>query len=284
MKLMNHRQLQLLQIGNIIAVIITIIINSLANVIPIGGNTTQKIADSIPNLFVPAGLTFAIWGVIYVLTILFAIYLARDLFKKDKITQPFLEKISYLFIIACAANIAWIFLWHYEQIILSILPMLVLFISLLVIYLRLNIGKDTVLIKDKLFIHLPISVYIGWITVATIANVTAVLVTIYDNIGIGEQQILTILILIIATILTILMLLKRKDYAYSAVIIWAFLGIYIKRITNDPVYGVQLEIAYTALVMIVLIAICALIIFFKSNHDKKHYTTSEESRKLLTNQ
>jgi len=271
---MHYRQLQLLQLGNIIAVIITVTINSLTNVLLIGGNTTQEISDNIPNLFVPAGLTFAIWGVIYVLIILFALYLARDLFKTEKITQPYLEKISFFFIISCAANVAWIFIWQYEYVVLSILPMLVLFFSLLYVYLRLDIGRTSVPMKDRLLIYLPISVYLGWITVALIANVTAVLVTLNGNISIGAQQMWTILILVIATVITILMLLKRRDYAYSAVIIWAFIGIYLKRITNDPVYGVQLEIAYTALIMIAVIVVSALIIYFNNYRCAKKLETT----------
>ena len=119
---MNNKFLQLLQIGNIIAVIITIIVNGLANILPIGGKNTGELSDNIPNLFVPAGITFAIWGIIYVLIILFAIYLAKDLFKKEKTTAHFLEKISYFFILTSLANIIWIFLWHYEQVLLSLLP------------------------------------------------------------------------------------------------------------------------------------------------------------------
>ena len=256
---MNNKFLQLLQIGNIIAVIITIIVNGLANILPIGGKNTAELSDNIPNLFVPAGITFAIWGIIYVLTILFAIYLAKDLFKNEKTTTPFLEKISYFFILISIANIIWIFLWHYEQVLLSLLAMLILFASLLLMYLRLNIGKEKVSLKERIFIHVPISVYIGWITVATIANVTAVLVTIgWNGFGISEE-IWTMLVIIVAAIITILMLIKRKDYAYSAVIIWALIGIYLKRIADDQIYGVQIQIAYTAVIAIVIILIVAAI-------------------------
>jgi len=259
---MKNKMLQLLQVGNIIAVILTIIVNSLANTLPIGGKNTGELSDNIPNLFVPTGLTFSIWGIIYILIIIFAIYLAKDLFKKEKITKPFLEKISYFFILASLANILWIFIWHYEQILLSLLAMLLLFFSLLIIYLRLNIGIAKVLMKEKLFIHIPISVYIGWITVATIANVTAVLVTIgWDGFGISEQ-IWTMLVIIIATIITILIIITRKDYAYSAVIIWALFGIYLKRIADDPIYGLQTQIAYTAAISIVVILIIAVISVF----------------------
>jgi hypothetical protein len=260
---MNNKILQLLQVGTIIAVILTIIVNGVANLLPIGGKNTGELSDNIPNLFVPAGITFAIWGIIYVLIILFAIYLAKDIFKKEKTTKPFLEKISFLFILASLANIIWIFLWHYEQIVLSLLAMILLFFSLLMIYLRLNIGIEKVSMREKLFIHVPISVYIGWITVATIANVTAVLVTIgWDGFGISEQ-IWTILIIIVSAIITILILVTRKDYAYSAVIVWALIGIYIKRAADDPVYGIQSQIAYTALIALLVILVIAILSFFQ---------------------
>jgi hypothetical protein len=268
--MVKNRTFQLLQIGYLTAVILTIIVNGLANILPIGGKNTGELSDNIPNLFVPTGITFAIWGVIYVLIILFAIYLVRDLFKKEKTTKPFLEKISYFFILASLANIIWIFLWHYEQILLSLLAMILLFISLLMIYLRLNIGIEKVSMKEKLFVHVPISVYIGWITVATIANVTAVLVTIgWDGFGISEQ-IWTMLVIIAATIITILILITRKDYAYSAVIIWALIGIYLKRIADDPIYGVQTQIAYTAAISIVIILIIAAISAFLQ-YSKKEF-------------
>ena len=186
---MNNRLLQILQIGNLTAVIITIIVNSLANILPIGGKLTGEISDSIPNLFAPAGLTFSIWGVIYILIILFSIYLVRDLFKIEKNTKPFLEKISFLFILASLANILWIFLWHYEEILLSLFAMILLFISLLLIYIRLNIGQEEISFRDKIFIHIPISVYLGWITLATIANLTAVLVIIgWNGFGISDHK------------------------------------------------------------------------------------------------
>jgi len=267
--IMDNKFLKLLQIVNIIAAFLTVIINLLANVIPIGGKYTGELSDNIPNLFVPVGLTFSIWGVIYILIILFALYLARDFFKKEKTTKPFLENISYLFIIAGIANILWIFLWHYEQVLLSLLAMILLFASLLAMYLRLNIGKVTLSLKEKLFIHVPISVYIGWITVATIANVTAVLVTIdWDGFGLSEQ-LWTILVIVVATIITIIILIKRKDYAYSAVIIWALLGIFLKRTTDDPIFGIKIQIAYTTGISIIIIIITVAITLFLRYYNKE---------------
>jgi len=238
----------ILIIANVIAVFATIIVNALANIIPIGGNYTGELSDNIPNLFVPAGLTFAIWGVIYILLILFAAYQIADLIGKIKPKSDYIEKISFWFILASIGNIIWIFLWHYEQIILSILPMLLLFVSLLMIYLRLEIGSRDASKMIRYFIHLPISVYIGWITVATIANVTAVLVTLNVNgLILGEVN-WTILVILVAMIITLFMLYQKKDIFYSLVILWALLGIVIKRVDSHQ------SIAITAAIAMIIIA------------------------------
>ncbi len=267
---MNIKLKPILQIGNIIAVILTIVVNALANILPINNKLTADISDSIPNLFVPAGITFSIWGIIYFLLVVFIIYQSRDLFSKNKIDMPFLNRINYYLIIASIANIAWVFLWHYEQIILSLVPMIVLFLSLLKIYLGLNIGKEKISIKDRLFVQVPFSVYIGWITVATIANVTAVLVTIgWDGFGLSEY-LWTILVLIVATLITLLVIVYRLDLAYSLVIIWALIGIIIKRTNTDTIYGIQTDIAIVAAISIIVISISIIVIFLKKRiADKK---------------
>ena len=243
---------RVLQGSNFIAVILTIAVNSLANILPINGKYTGELSDKIPNLFVPSGITFAIWGVIYLLLILFAIYQSRDFFKKDKIEMPYLTKITPFFILASAANIIWIFLWHYEQVALSLIAMLILLISLIAIYIKLNVGQQQTPLKEKMFIHVPFSVYLGWITVATIANITAWLVIIsWDGFGISDVT-WTIIVLCVATLLTLIILYKRRDIAYSLVIIWALLGIVIKRMQD------QTEIATTATIAIVIIIIAII--------------------------
>ena len=254
---------KLLAIGNITAVSATIIINILANSLPLNGKFTGELSDSYPNLFVPAGLTFAIWGIIYLLLILFAIYQLRILLTKAPKDYEFIQKIGVLFIIGSLGNIAWIFFWHYEQVLLSLGAMLLLFVSLLGIYLRLNIGKASIPMHQKYFVHIPFSVYIGWITVATVANVTALLVDIdWQGFGIDPGT-WTILILAIVTLLTCLILITRKDIAYSFVVIWALLGIYIKRTASDPVFGIRQDIANTAAIAIAIIALFILYVLFE---------------------
>jgi hypothetical protein len=250
---------RLLQIGNILAVIITILINTLAVILPLNGKTTQELSDNLPNLFVPAGITFSIWSIIYILWIVFAIYQARDLFKKEEIDMPFLQQITFLVIVSSIANSAWIFLWHYEYVGLSLLIMIILLISLLAIYIRLNIGKSNVTMTEKLCVQVPFSVYLGWITVATIANVTAFLVSVnWDGLGISDLN-WTIIIIAVGTLLTILMLALRKDIAFSLVVLWAFLGIWMKRMTQ-PTTTTDVNVATTTSIALVIIVACLLVV------------------------
>jgi len=254
---MNPNKKSLLQIFNLLAVFATIFVNFLANALPLNGKYTGELSDSYPNLFVPAGLTFAVWGLIYLLLIFFGFYQARDLFKKEKISMPFLDKISYYFILASIANILWIFAWHYEKVALSLILMMVLFLSLLTIFLRLDIGKTILAKKERFFVQMPFSVYLGWITVATIANVTALLVSInWDGFGVS-QVIWTMIVIIVALIITLLMIITRKDVAYSLVVVWALLGIYIKR--TDISSGIQNDIALTAAVSAILIVLAIIV-------------------------
>jgi hypothetical protein len=243
---------RILQAGNILAAFITIAVNALAVILPLNGKTTQELSDALPNFFVPAGITFSIWGIIYILWIVFAMYQARDMLKKEEINMPFLSQITWLFLLSGIANSAWIFLWHYEHVGLSVLMMLLLLASLIAIYTRLKIGKSMVSMKEKLCVHVPFSVYLGWITVATIANITAYLVSIqWDGFGI-DQLTWTIIVIAVGTLLTYLMLALRKDLAFSLVVLWAFFGIWMKRMTQ-PNTLTDVNVATTVSIAIVLI-------------------------------
>ena len=238
-----------LQVFNLLGFIATVIVNFLAILLPIGGMTTQELSDAIPNLFVPAGITFSIWSLIYIFLGIFSVYQIRDITKKDKIEMKFVDNIGYFFIIGSLANIVWIFVWHYQLVPISLIFMIILLISLLFIYLKLNIGKSEVPRIEKVAVHVPFSIYLGWITVATIANVTAVLVVFgVDGFGL-VAEILTILVIAVALVITFAMLLIRKDYAYSLVIVWALLGIFIKQSIANP------AIAITALISGILIVV-----------------------------
>jgi hypothetical protein len=223
-----------LSILNLLGFLGTIIVNALANILPINGVTTGELSDLYPNLFVPAALTFAIWGLIYVLLGIFVIYQLLPSVRRDAQKIDFVQRIGPLFFISCLANIGWIFAWHYKIVPLSLVMMLILLGCLLAIYLRLNVGKSEARRTEKYSVHLPFSVYLGWITIATIANVTALLVDInWNTWGLGEQF-WAVAVIIVGIAIALSVLFTRKDIFYGLVIDWALLGILIKRLSVVP--------------------------------------------------
>ena len=157
------------QILVILATLLTLTVNALANALPINGMNTGQVSDSFDVFFVPAGYVFSIWGLIYILLIAFTIYQALPA-QKD---QPVLKSIRGWYIIGCLANSIWIFMWHYLQFNLTILLMAILLVSLILIYIRLRMANAAEISTGmRWFVQLPFSVYLGWITVATIANAT----------------------------------------------------------------------------------------------------------------
>lgn len=209
---------------NLLALLAVLVVNGLANALPLNGQTTGEISDSFDVYFVPAGYVFSIWGLIYLLLIGFVIY---QLLPSQR-DNPWLSRVGYLFTLSCLANAAWIFLWHYEYFILTLVAMVTLLVSLIAIYVRLGIGKVAVDVSERLLARLPFRVYLGWVTVATIANVTSVLDYVgWNGWGISEP-LWTIVMLVVATALTALMVQLRNDVAYALVVLWAFIGIAVR--------------------------------------------------------
>ena len=216
----------LLKTTNLIAFVLTVLVNSLAgSTTLIGGKTTADVSNLNPTLITPAGYVFAIWGIIYILLGIFVVFQALPS-EKGKDVQ---SKIGWLFIISSLLNITWLFLWQNEILSLSVPIMFLLLASLIAIYLRLNVGKSTAPLREKLAVHLPFSVYLGWITIASIANVAAFLVSVnWDGSGITPET-WAILIIIVALLITLTVVLTRKDAAYALVIAWALTGIAVNQ-------------------------------------------------------
>jgi hypothetical protein len=235
---------------NIVFFMGMVTVNGLANTVRIGGRLTGEISDSFPNLFVPAGITFAIWGAIYLLLLGFVVFQARALFRADERRAGRLRAIGWFFIISCALNVAWIFAWHYLLVGLALAIMLALLATLIVIFLRLNAGREKFTPAEYLFFRLPFSVYLGWISVAIIANVTAVLVSSGWNRFGASGAFWAVLMIGIALVLSLAVLFIRRDAAYSLVFAWAFLGIYLKR--TAPAEPFVPEVAYAALIALIV--------------------------------
>jgi len=236
----ESRRVLPLSILNLLGFLGTVVVNALATILPINNITTGELSDLYPNLFVPAGLTFAIWGLIYVLLGIFVIYPLIPSVRRDAQKIDFVQRIGPLFFISCLANIGWIYAWHYQIVPLSLGLMLILLGCLLAIYLRLNIGKSEAPKAKKYLVHLPFSVYLGWITIATIANVTALMVDINWNAwGLGEQF-WAVAVIIVGIAIALSILFTRKDIFYCLVVDWAILGILLKRLspTAEPAQSV----------------------------------------------
>ncbi len=245
------KKVKMYQILNLIGFIVTIIVNALANTIPINGKGTGEISDSYPNLFVPAGLTFAIWGVIYLGLGLFIIYQLGFFSKGQKEYLDMVYRIGWSFFIASMANSAWIFAWHYEKMLISVVIMVILLITLINLYEKINKNKASSVIEE-IIVRWPFSIYLSWISVATIANITTFLVSInWNGLGIPEA-VWTMVLILVATIITLKFVFYKRDIPYALVTVWAFLGILIKHVTffAGEYKGVIMVTAFSILIII----------------------------------
>ena len=236
------------QAVNLLATVATIVVNGLANALPINGQTTGEISDRFRVYFVPAGYVFSIWGLIYLALIAFAVYQALPAQREN----PHLRRIGYLFALSCVANSAWIFLWHYEFFELTLVAMFGLLLLLIAVYLRLDIGRVRVSTAEKWLVHIPFSIYLGWITVATIANVTSVLYYLnWDGWGI-RPEVWAVIMLVVGAGIASALSISRGDVAYVLVIVWAFVGIAVKHAATPLV-------AITAGLMALIVALTLLV-------------------------
>ncbi len=270
--------------------------NFLANALPINNISTGEISEMYPNLFAPAGFTFSIWGLIYIFLGAYVLYqlgffkynknLKRS--KKDgnnkkknqtkkenlKNKDRIYERVGIYFIITSLANVFWIFSWHYDFITLSLLFMG--FILYFLIKIVTVLDKENVSLKDYFFISLPFSIYLGWISIATIANIAVFLVSInWGGFGISNQ-IWTIILLFIGASLGILRVIKNKDVAYGFVFIWAYIGILIKHISFSGFEGQYLGI-------IIVTSLNIFLIFISIVSIKKATKSLDKIKKLVKN-
>lgn len=246
----------LLSILNLLLFVAVVYVNMLAVTLPIKGKSTGELSDQYPNLFVPAGFTFSIWGLIYLLLLIFVVYQIWVSFNKNTVQKLSIQS-QVLFGLTHVFNMSWILAWHYEMIALSVLIMIAFLSTLIILFLNNEKIRNTTFV-EKLVIETPINVYLGWISVATIANITALLVTIGWTGNPLTESTWTIIMLIIGTALAAIMLFRRSNFAYALVIIWAFYGIFSKRQTSaNP------EIAQTTLILIGIIAFSFIYVLFK---------------------
>lgn len=221
-----------------------VVVNYLANALPINGKTTGQLSDNFPNLFVPAGITFSIWGIIYILLLVFCVI------QFNGSNQLTLARIGWLFIISCVLNGLWIFTWHYGRVGLSVLIMLGLLATLVFVNYHF---KDL----QTGWIKATFGIYLGWICIATIANVTALMVTINWN-GFGlSAEIWSVVMIVIGAIIVSVAIFRFNNPYIGLSVVWAFIGIVLKRQADFR------SIAILAILAALAVAIVVVLQFFR---------------------
>lgn len=206
----------ILKITSIVFYLFMIYMNYLANAKPLGGISTGEISDKYPTLFTPAGFTFSIWGIIYLLVGGFVIssILINNYYETENTI------VIYLFIVSTILNVLWLLCWHYDKIGLSVIVMIAFLIVLLTIL-------QNILPTDQLG-FITFSIYSGWISVALIANISILIVKYDISLFMNYQTFWFILILLISVGILVLMFIKKANYVYGLVFLWAYFGIFSK--------------------------------------------------------
>lgn len=250
---------KIIKILALLSYVIMVAVNYLAVSIPIGGRSTGQISDNYSNLFAPAGYAFSIWGLIYTLLAIYVIYQFWN--KKDDL----LERVNKIFIINALLNACWIFAWHYDIIWLSVIIMAGLLFTLIKIA---DIFKSSILSqKDRWLVRLPFSVYFGWITVATIANITVFLVYLGWN-GFGFSNVFwTVAVLLVGALIGSWRMLQDRFVSYGLVLVWAYGAILSKHLSESGFRGQYPAI--TGTVALCLLVFIGIIIFISINKKNK---------------
>ncbi len=219
-----------------------VIMNGLANALPLGGRTTGGVSDAYPTLFTPAGFTFSIWGLIYVVL---GVATVRFLMMDEGGLQGMYTFIGTVFILSFLLNIAWLFAWHHDRILLSSLVMLVLFFVLAWGFARIP--------GDLGIIRAGVSLYFAWISVAFIANITITLVAFDISMPFFSDAVWLVLVLLFATGVPLLTLFIQKDILFGAVFLWAFLGILSRHLASGGFAGAYPLVVATLIGALLLI-------------------------------
>ncbi len=233
-----------LKIINVAAFVLMVVMNYLANALPINNKTTGELSAEYPNLFVPAGITFSIWGVIYLLLLGFVVLQFREQHK------PLVAAIGWAFAISCLLNASWILAWHYQHLFLSLLIMAGLLVSLLYI-------NQAIKAFPSGLAHIAFGIYLGWICIATIANATALLVAVqWGGWGIADQA-WAIIMIAAGLLITSLAMFRLENPFAGLAVIWALIGIYINRQADFP------AVAGTALAAMALMVFLTGLAFYR---------------------
>lgn len=250
-----------LALANILLYLGMVIINSLANILPINGLKTGEISDRYPNLFVPAGFTFSIWGVIYLFLLISIIYQTIYSFS-NKNGKKISSSFQLLFAASLILNFLWILAWHY----LLIIPSVIIMVTLLRVLVALYYKTREVSKFPYWAFKAPVELYYGWIVVATIANFTAFLVEREWSGCPFSPSVWTIIMVVVGLLLTVFKLEIYKAYIFASVFIWAYIGIIAKR--NVVIFD-ELTIVIAAAFSVVIISLYMTYSFLRTRYENR---------------
>lgn len=237
----------ILLILNSFSLILVLVVNGLAESGTLIGGSVGAVSQELDNLFVPAGYAFSIWGLIYLGLTIFLVFQWYSLVKKKDDT--ILADTGYLFFVANLANVIWIFLWVNRMPGLALLVLLVLLGTLLTVTFSLRLETWDAPVSVIAFVWWPWTIYLGWIVVATVANVAAWLTSLGWSGGPFSESLWVIIILGVATLIYLLLVYTRNMREAALVGIWAFVAIAVKRFESHPEIGMT-AIAASAILLI----------------------------------
>ena len=237
-----------------------ITMNVLANALPLNGRNTGEVSNSYSSLFMPAGVTFAIWSLIYLLLgahVLYQLGLFRD-GPETPAQSALLNRVGVLFSISSLVNTAWIFAWHYDYIAISAVLTTVILVCLALISITLR--NANLVGRQRWLVGLPFSVYFGWATVATVANITVLLVKWkWDGFGLPEST-WAVIIVGVATAIGTATMLRNRDVAYGLVLIWAFGGILLRQVSSSGLDGRYPQVITAVVASLVIFVIAEALV------------------------
>jgi len=261
---------QLVNLGSVLA---TIVLNGWVNSLPLNGVSTGEVSAAYPSLFTPPGWVFAIWGLIYSALLVFAVFQLRP----GQRSRAYLQRIGWLHAAAAVCNVGWLVVFHFSfdrpgLAPFTLIPMYLLFASLLAIYLRLRVGLEPVGRAEKLAVQVPFSLYLGWITLATMVNTAFVLNAVIPEIPLSFQRAFTVLLLLAVLAVGLLILRDRRDLVFALVIVWAAGGIAVER-SDYPEIA-----AAAALTAVLIVAAIGLLPLSRRERFSRFYLGGSESR------
>ncbi|GHA56177.1 hypothetical protein [Pontibacter akesuensis] len=272
------RSIKLLAVLNAVFFLVHLVLSQLTQLELLNSQTIGKVSDKYPTLFTPAGITFSIWGLIYLALAAFCVYHLVKAYKADAAHEANedLRRTGYLFMLNNLATGAWTIAWVYEWLLVSVVLMLLQLFTLLAIQLRLNIYDPARTSASRWFTQFPLSIYFGWICIATIANISACLVGFgWDSFGLAPGS-WAMLLIAVATLLTVFVVLSRRNPFVGLVTVWAFYGIVLKH--QELAFSSSGAISTAAWIGLVVVALTVIFqVYSNAKKQKKENTYSSQT-------